>query len=140
MERVKFNSQAYDLVTNGLQLTEQGGKIIVLMGSNTFDAVKSDIQGAKFITALDSAGEPFLTRSDLVYAGRLTVDDNYVIGAENAQVGTDEATGEPIYSTRDVTGSVLIAEFRTPDLREQLAAMEAKLEYMAMMTNVELEV
>ena len=140
MERVKFNSQAYDLATNGLQLTEQGGKIIMLMGSNAFDAVKSDIQAAKSITVLDSAGEPFLTRSDLVYAGRLTVDDNYVVGTENVQIGTDETTGEPIYSTQDVIGSVLIAEFRTPDLREQLAAMEAKVEYMAMMTNVELEV
>jgi len=140
MERVKFNSQAYDLATNGLQLTEQGGKIIMLMGSNTFDAVKADIQTMKSITVLDSAGEPLLTRSDLVYAGRLAVDDNYVIGVENAQVGTDEATGEPIYSTLDVTGSVMIAEFRTPDLREQLAAIEAKLEYMAMMTNVDMEV
>ena len=140
MERVKFNSQAYDLATNGLQLTEQGGKIIMLMGSHTFDAAKADIQTMKSITALDSAGEPFLTRSDLVYAGRLTVDDNYVIGAENVQIGTDEATGEPIYSTQDVTGSVLIAEFRMPDLREKLAEMEAKLEYVAMMSNVELEV
>lgn len=140
MEKVKFNSQAYDLATNGLQLTEQGGKIIMLMGSNTFDAVKADIQTAKSITALDSAGEPFLTRSDLVYAGRLAVDDNYVIGSENVQVGTDEATGEPIYSTQDVTGSVLIAEFRAPDLREKLAEMEAKLEYVAMMSNVDMEV
>lgn len=140
MERVKFNSQAYDLVTNGLQLTEQGGKIIFKSGNATFDAVKADIQAVKSITALDGAGEPFLMRSDLVYAGRLAVDDNYVIGSENVQTGMDESTGEPIYSTHDVTGSVLIAEFREPDLREKMAEMEAKMEYVAMMANVDLEV
>ena len=140
MEKVKFNTMEYDLVTNGLRLTDQDGKIIMLMGANTFDAVKTDVQTMKTITVLDSAGEPFLTRSDLVYAGRLTVDDNYVIGTENVQTGTNEATGEPIYNTQDVSGPVLIAEFRTPDLREKLAEMEAKLEYVAMMSNVDMEV
>lgn len=139
MERVKFNRQAYDLATNGLQLTEQGGKVIILMGSNTFDAVKADIQTAKSITVLDSAGEPFFTRSDLMYAGRLAQDDNYVIGTESVQNGVDDA-GEPVYNTQDVIGTVLIAEFRMPDLREKLAEMEAKLEYVAMMSNVDMEV
>ena len=140
MEKVKFNSQAYDLVTDGVQLTDQGGKIVLMPGTQVFDNVKADVQTAKTITVLDSAGEPILTRSDLVYAGRLTVDDNYVVGIENVQNGTDEATGEPIFNTQDVIGSVLIAEFRIPDLREQLAATNARLEYMAMMAGIEMEV
>lgn len=140
MEKVKFNSQEYTLVTDGVQLTDQGGKIVFRPESATFNDVRTDVQTAKTITVLDSAGEPILTRSDLVYAGRLMEDDNYVIETENVQNGTDEATGEPIYNTQDVIGTVLIAEFRTPDLREKLAEVEAKLEYMAMMSGIEMEV
>ena len=74
-----------------------------------------------------------------MYAGRLAKDDNYVVGNENVQTGTDPETNEPITETRDVIGTVMIAEFRTPDLREQLAATEAKLEYVAMMGGIDLE-
>lgn len=88
---------------------------------------------------MDDAGEPILTRSDLVYAGRLTKDDNYIIGAEQVQTGTDPESSDPIMETRDVIGTVMIAEFRAPDLREQLAATQAQLAYVAMMGGIDLE-
>jgi|GEM_PF-3132447 len=116
MERVKFNKTDYELVTNGLQLTEQGGKIIFQPGEAGFEAVEADVRAAKTITVLDDAEEYLLIRSDLVYAGRLTKD------------------------TAHEAGTVMIAEFRTPDVREQLAVVEAKLAYVAMMTDVEMEV
>ena len=130
MEKVRINEKLYDLVANGVQLAEQGGKIIFQPGAANFAVVEADVQATKAITVLDEAGEPILTRSDLVYAGRLAKDDNYVIGTEQVQTGTDSETGDPIMDTRDVTGTVMIAEFRIPDLREQLAATEAKLEYV----------
>lgn len=140
MEKVRINEKLYDLVANGVQLAEQGGKIIFQPGAANFAVVEADVQATKAITVLDEAGEPILTRSDLVYAGRLAKDDNYVIGTEQVQTGTDSETGDPIMDTRDVTGTVMIAEFRIPDLREQLAATEAKLEYVAMMSGIEMEV
>ena len=140
MEKIKINEKLYDLVANGVQLADQGGKIIFQPGTANFTVVEADVQAAKTITVLDEAGEPIRTRSDLVYAGRLAKDDNYVIAAEQVQIGTDPETGEPIMDTRDVIGTVMIAEFRTPDLREQLAATEAKLEYVAMMSGIEMEV
>lgn len=139
MEKIKINEKLYDLVVNGLQLGDQGGKVIFQPGAASFEAVKADIKATKDITVLDDAGEPILTRSDLVYAGRLAEDDNYIIGTEQVQAGTDTESGEPITETRDVIGTVIIAEFRAPDLREQLAATEAKLEYVAMMGGIDLE-
>lgn len=134
MEKIKINEKVYDLVVNGVQLTDQGGKVIFQPASATFAEIEADVKATRAITVLDDAGEPILTRSDLVYAGRLAKDDNYVVGNENVQTGTDPETNEPITETRDV-----IAEFRTPDLREQLAATEAKLEYVAMMGGIDLE-
>lgn len=127
MEKVKFGTTLYDLVVDGVRLTEQGGKVILLPGAGTFDTVKADVQAAKSITVLDDAGEPILMRTDLVYAGRLAQDDNYVIGADFG-VGTD------------VTGTVLIVDFRTPDLTDKVVALEAKIEYLSMMAGIEMEV
>lgn len=80
-----------------------------------------------------------LSRSDLVYAGRLAKDSGYVIGMEQVQTGSD-SDGNPVYDTQNRIGTVLIAQFRTPDLREKCAQLEAQLQYVAMMTGTEMEV
>ena len=139
MEKIKINEKLYDLVVNGLQLGEQGGKVIFQPAAATFAEIEADVKATKAITVLDDAGEPILTRSDLVYAGSLAKDDNYIIGTEQVQAGTDTESGEPITETRDVTGTVMIAEFRVPDLREELAATKAQLAYVAMMGGIDLE-
>lgn len=139
MEKIKINEKLYDLVVNGLQLGEQGGKVIFQPAAATFTEIETDVKATKSITVMDDAGEPILTRSDLVYAGRLAKDDNYVIGTEQVQTGTNPASSDPIMETQDVIGTVMIAEFRAPDLREQLAATQAQLAYVAMMGGIDLE-
>lgn len=141
MEKIKFGeSNVYDLVPNGVPTSSQGGRVILLPGASSFATVESAVRSAKSFTLLDELGIPILTRSDIVYAGYLAKDDNYTVGTEQVQTGTDEGTGEPIYEAHDVIGTVIIAEFRVPDVREQLAATQANLEYLAMMTNIDLEV
>lgn len=140
MEKVKINEKLYELVVNGVQLTDQGGRVIFQPEAATFAEVEADVKATKAITVLDDAGEPILTRSDLVYAGRLAKDDNYVVGNESVQTGTDPETNEPITETRDVIGTVMIAEFRAPDLRDKVTELEAQVAYMAMMSNIEMEV
>lgn len=117
MEKIRINEKLYDLVVNGVQLTDQGGRVIFQPAAATFAEIETDVKATKSITVMDDAGEPILTRSDLVYAGRLTKDDNYIIGAEQVQTGTDPESSDPIMETRDVIGTVMIAEFRAPDLR-----------------------
>lgn len=140
MEKVKINEKLYDLVTNGVQLEAQGGKVIFQPGTAAFAEVEADAKATKSITVVDDAGEPILTRSDLVYAGRLTKDSNYVIGTKQIQIGTDPETNEPIMETRDVVGTVMIVEFQAPGLREELEATKAQLAYVAMMSGIEMEV
>lgn len=127
MESIKFGSTAYELPANGVQLNEQGGRVIFLPGTATFTDVEAAVKATGAITVLDSAGEPILMRSDLIYAGRLAKDDNYVIGADTEQ-GTN------------ITGTVMIAEFRLPDVREELAAVRAQLDYVTMMADIPMEV
>lgn len=126
MEKVRFGATEYELPVNGYRLNDEGGKVIFLPGAAAFESVEADVKAATSITVLDSAGEPWISRTDLIYAGRLTKDDTYVIGADEQGV--------------DITGTVLVAEFRLPDVREQIDEMRAKLDYVAMMTDVQMEV
>ena len=138
MEKIRINNTLYDLVPNGYQVTGQGGRITFLPGDQSFNVAKADLVAAKELEVLDDLGNPIISQSGLVYAGRVSLDDNYIIGTEQVQTGTDDA-GDPVYDTRDITGAVLIAEFRVPDIRDQVAALEAQLAYVAMMANVDVE-
>lgn len=126
MEKVKFGVTEYELPVNGYRLNDEGGKVIFLPGLATFEAVEADVKAATSITVLNSAGEPWISRTDLIYAGRLTKDDTYIIGSDEQGV--------------DITGTVLVAEFRLPDVREQLVEVKAQLDYVTMMADIPMEV
>ena len=117
MEKIKFNNKIFELVANGYQLQQDYGRIIFQPGEATFDEVEKVVSAATSIILLDDAGDPMASRTDLVYAGRMTRQKDYVIGAEKEETGTDE-DGNTIYTDNDVTGTVMIAEFRLPDWRD----------------------
>ena len=131
MEKIKFNNKIFELVANGYQLQQDYGRIIFQPGEATFDEVEKVISAATSIILLDDAGDPMASRTDLVYAGRMTRQKDYVIGAEKEETGTDE-DGNTIDTDNDVTGTVMIAEFRLPDGREKYEALEKEV------TNVQL--
>ena len=122
MEKIKFNNKIFELVANGYQLQQDCGRIIFQPGEENFDEVEEVVSAATSINLLDDAGDPMVSRTDLVYAGRMTKQKDYVIGAEKEETGTDE-DGNPIYTYKDVTGTAMIAEFRLPDWREQYAEL-----------------
>ena len=113
IEKIKFGSQEFDLVAAGVNLNESGGTIKFQKGPKTFDAIEAILKANGSITQIGLSGEPDWTRSDLVYAGRLTKQSDQVIG-------TAEDGVTPI------TADIMIATFRTPDLTERVAALEAE--------------
>ena len=122
MEKIKFNDSLFELVANGYQLQQDGGRIVFQPGEVTFEEAEAAAAAATSIMLLDDAGDPMVSRTDLVYAGRMTKQKDYVIGAEKEETGADE-DGNPIYTYKDVTGTAMIAEFRLPDWREQYAEL-----------------
>ena len=123
MEKIKFNDSLFELVANGYQLQQDGGRIVFQPGEATFEEAETTVSATTSIMLLDDAGEPLASRSDLVYAGRMTRQSDYVIGTEKEETGVDE-DGNQIYTYKDVTGTVMIAEFRLPDLREAYKSLE----------------
>ena len=126
MEKIKFNNSLFELVANGYQLQQDGGRIIFQPGEKTFEEIEAVVSAATSIMLLDDAGVPLASRTDLVYAGRMTRQSDYVISTEKDEAGVDE-NGNPVYPYKDVTGTVMIAEFRLPDLREAYKSLEEEM-------------
>ena len=139
METIKINGNSYELVVSSYQLKENGGRVVFKPGDKSFAEIKEDLQAADGVEMLDGEGKVLISRTDLVYAGRLQEDDNYLIRTECIETGVDE-NQEPVYETRNVYGTVMIADFRQADVREQYAKLAAQVDYMAMMLDVEMEV
>lgn len=136
IEKIKFGNYIFDLVPNGIDLSDEGGKITFQENEHSFDEIKSILKSNSDITQINLSGNPEWTREDLVYAGKLAEQENYVICTESVQTGLND-NDEPIYETSEIRGTVVIAEFRTPDLREKVTALDARVAYLSMMSEID---
>lgn len=126
MESIKIGTKTYQLVANGYQLGEKDGRVIFLPGEDSFDIIEKEMKSAVGIQLIDGLGEVIKSRTDLIYAGKISKDTKYVVSISES--------GEENVST------VIMAEFREPDVRERVNKLQAQLDYVAMMTDVQLEV
>lgn len=128
IEKIKFGNQIFDLVAAGVNLDEKGGSISFQKGTASFESIETILEANGSIAQIGISGETDWSRADLVYAGRLTKLSDQVVGTEQVKIGTDKETKVPIYETKDIKGDVMIAVFKTPDLAERVAALEAENE------------
>lgn len=145
--KIKFGEQSFDLVPDGVILGESDGTIVFQRGDMTFDEIKAILQNNAEITQIGASGTPEWIRSDLVYAGKMTEQSGYTVNTKQTMTGENE------YMAVDVKADVMIADFRKPNLQEQLASTQeqlsttqeqlastnAKLSYLSMMTGIDIE-
>ncbi len=115
IEKIKFGDQIFDLIAAGVNLAENGGTITFQKGRLTFDEIETILKANDSITQIGLSSEADWKRSDLVYAGRLTKQSDYVIGLKEDGI-------------TEVKADVMIAAFRIPDLTEQVASQAAEIE------------
>lgn len=113
IEKIKFGNQTFDLVPDGVRLGETGGTITFQRGPASFEQIKALLKANGEIAQIGLSGDTNWSREDLVYAKRLTEQSDCVICKAE-----DGAT--------DFKADVIIAYFRTPDLQERVAALEAE--------------
>lgn len=111
IEKIKFRDQLFDLVPDGVKLGENGGTVTFQKGTASFDSVKALLKANGEIAQIGLSSDTDWSREDLVYAGRLTEQSDYVIGTEEDGV-------------TEVKTDVMIAYFKTPDLAERVTALE----------------
>lgn len=120
VEQIKFGTYLFNLVPNGAQLLDNGGKILFEKGTSTFEEIKVILKENGEIEQINTLGEPDWSRSDLIYGGRLMEVDGYEV-------------------SEGVAKEVMQAEFRLPDVNEvlvKLAETDARVDYIAMIANV----
>lgn len=115
IEKIKFGDQTYDLVADGVKLGENGGTVIFQKGPASFDQIKALLKANGEITQINLSDKQDWSRNDLVYAGRLAEQSDYVIGKDDDGI-------------TDIKADVMIAHFKTPDLSEKVAAQTAEIE------------
>ena len=115
IEKIKFGDQAFDLVPNGVKLGDSGGSVTFQKGPASFDSIKALLKANGEIAQTGLSGNTVWVREDLVYAKRLTEESDYVIGKDEDGV-------------TDIKADVMIAYFKTPDLNDRVAALEAEKE------------
>ena len=120
VEKIKFGTHQFNLVPNGVKLSDTGGSILFEQGENTFEEIKLILKENGDIEQINTTGETDWSRSDLIYGGRLMVIDNYQV-------------------SEGVTKDVMQAEFKMPDVKTLLDETNANLYYVAMMSDISLE-
>lgn len=128
-EKIKTQSGAiYELVPGGANFDEETAKLIfVFPVDKTYEEVETDLEGNDRLQILDTAGDVRETKIGYSYLDGASRKKNYVIGAQQAEAGTDEKTGETIYISRDIFGTAMIVELKKADLRAELEAAKTEI-------------
>lgn len=141
MEKIKFGTEIFDLVPVGATFREDSAKIIFVMpDGKSYEEIEEAVSGKERIEILDETGDVLEARKGYIYLDSLTKQKNRVIATAQVVTGTNEETGEPIYQNQEVTAAVMVVTLKRSDVRQAVEAMQAKVDYVAMMTGVEMEV
>ena len=141
MEYLKIsNNTTYELVTNGVQeVNDNTVKYVFLPGEKTFDNVENDFNqstNVETVYVLDSKKEPIRSIKGFTNYKSLEKVKDYVISSEMVNQGTED---EPNYQEVENTATVMIVTMMKPDIEDRIAELEAKLEALMQVSNVNLE-
>lgn len=132
-EKVKFgNGSIYELIPGGLMYAESSLKIIFLPGGKTLSQIDSETDNSSNtdrIELLDSLGEVIDIKKNYIYQSSCEKRNDYVIGQEEYQDGTD-IEGNPIKAYRDIKGTVVIVTLKKSDMRKELDNLKEAVEMM----------
>jgi len=128
IEKIKFGNTEFYLVPNGISLGKEGGEITFQKGDLSFEEIESILIKNDTISQIGLSGELDWSRSDMIYSEVLTKQANYIV--ETIKIDTDKKddNGNVITETNDIKTDVMIAEFRLPDIREELDALKKENE------------
>lgn len=141
MEKIKFGTESFDLVPVGAIFKEDSAKIIfVLPDGKSYEEIEEIVTGKERIEILDETGDVLEAHKGYIYLGSLTKQKDRVVATTQVETGINEDTKEPIYQNQDVTATVMVVTLKRSDVRQEMEAMQAKVDYVVMMTGVDMEV
>lgn len=137
MEKIKFGSTQYDLVPGGATFGMETARVVAVWPEGkTYEQVEMAITGIERIEILDSAGDVLTVHKNYLHLEELSRKKDYVIRTERIDDGINTDTGEILYSTKDIVGTVLIATLKRTDMRLEVDTLKETVD-MLVLSNLE---
>lgn len=145
-ETIKIGETTLDIAAGSCGLDRVGdtATVAILIKSNTIDDIHKALTSGSVITKYDMNGVEEWRKDNLVYTGRMALRSNFPVGIEQKQIGVED--GKPIYSNVEIMDSVVIVEYRTPTIQDevqaqkaQIVSLNAQVAYLSMMSGIEVE-
>jgi hypothetical protein len=121
-------------------------KVAIIIGSYKVEDIHKNLSENSTVTKYNVDGVEQWTQDNLIFTGQPIFNLSFPIGIEQVQTGTDDE-GKPIYKYEEVMDAVLIAEYRTPNLQDEVKSqnqrikgLTAQVAYLQMMSGIETEV
>lgn len=148
-ETIKVGEVTYNIANGSYSLNDLSGqtaKVAIIIGSNKIEDIHKNLSQNSIVIKYDAEGAEEWRKGNLVYTGLPIFNPSFPVRIEQVQTGTGDE-GKPIYKYEEIMDAVLIAEYRIPSVqdelkaqREQIKALNAQIEYLSMMSGVEMEV
>jgi hypothetical protein len=147
-ESIKVGDTTYSIANGSCSLNDLSGyttKVAIIIGSNDLQEMHKNLSQNSTVIKYDMDGVEQWTQNSLIYTGQMSLNSSFPIGIE--QVQEKDEVGNPKYINKEVMGEVVIVEYRTPSLqdevksqREQITGLNAQVAYLQMISGVEMEV
>ncbi|WP_367567738.1 hypothetical protein [Lacrimispora sp.] len=148
-ESIKVGDKIYNIANNSCSLNDMSGypaTVAIIIGSNRIEDIHKNLSENSAIVKYSADGVEEWRRDNLVYTGKPTFDFSFPVGIEQEQAGTDEE-GNPKYTYKEIMDSVLIVEYRTPTIQDEIMAqrtqmkgLNANISHLSTITGVGVEV
>lgn len=146
-ESIKVGNTTYEIANGSCSLnnlSEQTAKVAIIIGSNDLQDMHKNLSENSTVIKYDVNGVEQWTQDNLIYTGQMSLNSSFPIGIEQVQEKDEE--GNPKYINKEIMGEVVIVEYRTPSLqeeiksqREQITGLNAQVAYLQMLSGVETE-
>ena len=147
-ESIKVGNTTYNIANGSCSLNDLSGqtaKVAIIIGSNKIEDIHKNLSENTTVVKYDADGVEQWTQNNLIYTGQMSLNSSFPIGIEQVKEAVEE--GEPKYINKEIMGEVVIVEYRTPSLqdevksqREQITGLNAQVAYLQMISGVEMEV
>lgn len=147
-ESIKVGDIIYSIANGscGLNnLNEQTAKVAIIIGSYDLQEMHKNLTENSTVIKYDADGIEEWAQGNLVYTGQMSFKSSFPVGIEQVEE-TDEG-GKPKYINKEIMDSVVIIEYRTPSLQDQVKAqaqeikgLNAQVAYLQMLSGIETEV
>lgn len=146
-ESVKIGNVTYNIANGSCSLNDLSGytaKVAIIIGSNDLQAMHKNLSENTTVIKYDVDGVEQWRQDNLIYTGQMSLNSSFPVGIEQVQEKDEE--GNPKYINKEIMGEVVIVEYRTPTLQDEVKAqndraakLNAQLSQLSKVTGVGIE-